>query len=146
MSPAGPLQQAVLSPLRQLRASPAGGMFSTPSDMAVFLTALADGRLVSRETLKALLLPRADPGGGRGTYGYGFNTGKIPPGRVGHGGGAPGVNAEIAFYPESGWQLIALSNSDPPVATRMITVLEQAIFAADTGAACAAALSSSMAR
>jgi CubicO group peptidase (beta-lactamase class C family) len=76
MSPGGPLKEAMLSPLRSLRASPAGGIFST----------------------------------------------------------------EIAFYPESGWQLIALSNRDPPVASRMITVLQKAIFASDTAAACTAVL------
>jgi D-alanyl-D-alanine carboxypeptidase len=140
MSPEGMLKKAVPSPLVQLRASPAGGFFSTPSDISVFLTALADGRLLSHATLTALLLPRADPGGGAGVYGYGFNVTIKPPGRVGHGGGAPGINAEVALYPETGWQLIALSNNDPPSASRMVTVLERTIFARDMGAACATAL------
>jgi CubicO group peptidase (beta-lactamase class C family) len=140
MSPEGMLKKAVPSPLIQQRASPAGGFFSTPSDISVFLTALADGRLVSHETLTALLLARADPGGGAGVYGYGFNVTIKPPGRVGHGGGAPGINAEVALYPETGWQLIALSNNDPPTASRMVTVLERAIFARDVKAACATAL------
>jgi D-alanyl-D-alanine carboxypeptidase len=140
MSPEGMLNEATLSPLRQQRTSPAGGAFSTPSDIAAFLTALSNGRLVSHETMTALLLPRSDPGGGAGVYGYGFNVRVKPPLRVGHGGGAPGVNAEIALYPESGWQLLALSNSDPPAASRMVTVLEKAIFASDTKTACTSAL------
>jgi CubicO group peptidase (beta-lactamase class C family) len=134
------LKKAVPSPLIQPRASPAGGLFSTPSDIAIFLTALADGRLVSHETLTALLLPRPDPGGGAEVYGYGFNVTIKPPGRVGHGGGAPGVNAEVALYPDTGWELIALSNNDPPIASRMVTVLERAVFARDVKAACSTAL------
>jgi D-alanyl-D-alanine carboxypeptidase len=140
MSPQGMLTKAMLSPLRQQWTSPAGGAFSTPSDISVFMTALSDGRLVSHETMMTLFLPRSDPGGGTGAYGYGFNVRVNPTLRVGHGGGAPGVNADIALYPESGWQLLALSNSDPPAASRMVTVLEKAIFAPDTQAACTSAL------
>jgi len=76
---------------------------------------------------------------GTGTYGFGFNVGATPL-RVGHGGGAPGVNAEIALYPDFGWQLIALANRDPPVASQMVTVLEKALFATDPESACANAL------
>jgi len=140
MSPEGMLEQVRPSPFRQLRASPAGGIFSTASDLSVFLSALTHGRLVSHATLSALLAPRSNPGGGPGTYGYGFDVRVKPILRVGHGGGAPGVNAEIALYPESGWQLIALSNYDPPVASRMVTVLESAVFAADPASACTRAL------
>lgn len=139
MSPDGPTTILQPSPMRHARASPAGGMFSTASDIAVFMSALAAGRLVSRETLETLLLPRVDPGGGPGTYGYGFNV-QVGPDRIGHGGGAPGVNAEIALYRDTGWQLIALSNRDPPVASRMIAVLEKALYAKDPPAACEAAL------
>jgi CubicO group peptidase (beta-lactamase class C family) len=140
MSPEGMLDKPRPSPFRQLRASPAGGIFSTASDLSVFLTVLTDGRLLSHATSTALLMPRTDPGGGPGTYGYGFNVRVKPTLRVGHGGGAPGVNAEIALYPESGWQLIALSNYDPPVASRMVTVLESVVAAADPAAACTMAL------
>jgi len=84
---------------------------------------LAANRLVKADILSVLFPPRPQP-----------------PARVGHNGGAPGVNAEIWFYPESGWQLIALANADPPVATRMAAVLESAMLAADPEAACTAAL------
>jgi CubicO group peptidase (beta-lactamase class C family) len=140
MSPEGPLDQPILSPLRQLRTSPAGGLFSTPSDVSAFLAGLMDGRLLRPDTLNAMLLPRPDPGGGAGTYGYGFKTDLQSPGRFGHGGGAPGANTEVVFYPASGWQLIALSNSDPPVASQMVAVMETVIFAPNTTEACAAAL------
>ena len=140
MSPQGMLKTAVLSPMGSVRASPAGGMFSTARDLAAFLTALRNGGLVSKQTLNALLEPRPNPDGGSGLYGFGFNVRAQEPRRVGHGGGAPGINAEIALYPESGAQLIALANNDPPGASRMVTVLEKAIFATDAGAACTTAL------
>jgi D-alanyl-D-alanine carboxypeptidase len=139
MSPEGQLQKARPAPV-QARASPAGGMFSTPSDLSLFLTALNTGQLVKRETVRTLLLGRPDPGGGGSVYGYGFNIRDNAPRRVGHGGGAPGANAEVALYPDSGRQLIALSNYDPPGATRMVTVLEKVLFAADPEPACPTAL------
>jgi CubicO group peptidase (beta-lactamase class C family) len=124
LAPDGALQDRPRpSPMQPRHASPAGGMFSTASDMARLLSALAANRLVKAETLAVLFPPRAHT-----------------PARVGHNGGAPGVNAEIWFYPESGWQLIALANADPPVATRMAVVLESALFAADPAAACTEAL------
>jgi D-alanyl-D-alanine carboxypeptidase len=128
MSPDGPLPTPQPSPFRDLRASPAGGMFSTTTDLATLLTALSGDRLLTRETAAALTQPRPDPGGGPGTYGYGFNVATVPRVRVGHGGGAPGINAEVALYPATGAQLIALSNRDPPAATRMVGALERAIF------------------
>jgi D-alanyl-D-alanine carboxypeptidase len=139
MSPEGPLPRLRPAPV-QGRASPAGGMFSTPSDLSLFETALMNEQLLKRETRSALLLARPDPGGGNAVYGYGFNVRDRLPHRVGHGGGAPGANAEVALYPDAGWQLIALSNNDPPAASRMVTVLEKVIFAADPKQACATAL------
>ena len=139
MSPEGPLEKTRPAPV-QAHPSPAGGMFSTPSDQSLFLTALTHGSLLKRETVSTLLVARADPGGGSGVYGYGFNVREQVPRRVGHGGGAPGANAEVALYPDSGRQLIALSNNDPPAASRMVTVLEKVIFAADPEESCATAL------
>ena len=140
MSPEGMLKDAQAVPPVFLRSSPAGGIYSTAEDISIFLSALNDNRLLTRETLSSLLMARVDPGGGDKLYGYGFNVRPDFPRRVGHGGGAPGINAEIALYPDSKTQIIALSNRDPPTATRMVTVLEKAIFAPEPKSACADAL------
>lgn len=140
MSPAGPLARPQPSPFRGQRASPAGGLVSTVDDMSRFVSALGDERLVRRATLERFFSPRPEPAGGLGQYGLGFNVRTSPRLRIGHGGGAPGVNAEVAAFPGSGWQLIALSNNDPPAATRLVQVLESAVFAADPQAACRAAI------
>jgi len=139
MSPEGKLDKPRPA-LGPVLASPAGGMFSTPSDLSRLLTAVFGGRLLSKATLAVLLTPRPDPAGGPGTFGYGFVIREKPTSKVGIGGGAPGVNADVAYFPESGWQLVALSNFDPPVATQMNRVLEQAVFSEDGPSACAAAL------
>jgi CubicO group peptidase (beta-lactamase class C family) len=137
MSPGGRLESPRPSPFAGQRASPAGGAISTSADISRFLTALQEGKLVSPATRDLLIAPRADPAGKPGTYGYGFTTRTSPHLRVGHGGGAPGINAEIALLPESGWQLIALSNNDPPAASRLLDTLESSVLAEDSAAACA---------
>lgn len=136
MSPAGRLDRPVPSPLQLKRASPAGGAFSTAADMSLFLSALSQGRLLSRQTMQTFLAPRQAPGGSPATYGYGFTLREKPVLRIGHGGGAPGVNAQIALYPDAGWQLIALSNEDPPAASRMVDLLENAVMTPGAESAC----------
>ena len=139
LSPEGRLDAPRPAPGPPL-ASPAGGMFSTPSDVSRLLTAVFDGRLLSKASLVVLLTPRPDPAGGLGTVGYGFVIREQPVVKVGIGGGAPGVNADIAYFPASGWQLVALANADPPAATQIDRVLEQTVLSPDVPAACAAAL------
>jgi CubicO group peptidase (beta-lactamase class C family) len=139
MSPAGPLEKPVLSPLRLSFASPAGGEVSTAADMARFLDALNNGRLVTAVTRTELFTPQSAKGGSA-QYGLGFAVTAGLPLKIGHGGGAPGINAEIALFPASGAKIVTLSNNDPPVASHLALVLERALFAADPAAACNSAL------
>jgi hypothetical protein len=62
---------------------------------------------------------KVDTGGG-GKYAYGFDE-TITQGlrSFGHGGGAPGINGDLRIYPQSGYVIAALSNRDPPAATRI---------------------------
>jgi D-alanyl-D-alanine carboxypeptidase len=140
MAPDGTHKEPLAVPRVFLRSSPAGGIYSTVEDLATFLTALNSGHLLRAKTLSELLTPRPDPSARDKLYAYGFNVRGEYPYRVGHGGGAPGMNAEIALYQESGRQIIALSNRDPPTATQMVTILEKVIFAQDPMAACEKAL------
>ena len=139
MSPDGRLDKARPAP-GPPRASPAGGIFSTPSDLSRLLSAVFGGRLLSQATLAVLLTPRPDPAGGPGTFGYGFVIRDKPTLKIGIGGGAPGVNADVGYFPGSGWQVVALSNFDPPGASQMGRVLEQAVSVEDASSACAAAI------
>jgi CubicO group peptidase (beta-lactamase class C family) len=139
MSPGGLMDKPALSPLRLAFASPAGGEVSTAADMARFLDALQSGRLVTATIRTELFTPQTTRSG-EANYGLGFNVTVGPPLKIGHGGGAPGINAEIALFPDSGWKVVMLSNYDPPIASHMASVLERAMFAKDKAAACNAAL------
>lgn len=97
------------------RGTPAGGGYSTATDLLNFAQALDSGRLLSRQMLDQATGDQHDG------YGYGFGVrGEGALRHYGHGGGAPGMNGELQIYPELGVVLVALSNLDPPVATRLV--------------------------
>jgi D-alanyl-D-alanine carboxypeptidase len=116
-------------------ATPAGGGYSSARDLARFANALRRHRLVSASTLKTMMTirsqPRSVPGrpsAERRGYGYGFGITETGSDTVvGHNGGAPGTNAEVAVSLRNGWSLVALSNIDPPAATNAMTFARQVI-------------------
>jgi CubicO group peptidase (beta-lactamase class C family) len=102
------------------RGTAAGGGYSTVRDLEAFAQALLSGKLLTQETLaKATKVHRNN-------YGLGFIVKGKEDGTVtwGHSGGAPGMNGELVVYPESGWVVVALSNLDPPVASKFIAYLD----------------------
>ena len=98
------------------RGTPAGGGYSTVGDLARFAVALREHRLLN-PTHTALLVSGKVPVGPGVQYAYGFID-RVVAGRrfVGHGGGAPGMNGELAFEPTGGYVVVVLSNLDPPAA------------------------------
>jgi hypothetical protein len=54
-------------------------------------------------------------------YAYGFEDkdGRGGKRAVGHGGGAPGMNANLDMYWDSGYTVIVLCNLDPPIAQQV---------------------------
>lgn len=108
------------------RSSPAGGAYSTAEDLVRFAAALLGNRLTRPETTAALLRGvgsplRPDPRGGEaGGYGFGFNLWEVNGVRfAGHGGGTPGVNAELSIDLASGTAIAAVSHYDPPSASQV---------------------------
>jgi D-alanyl-D-alanine carboxypeptidase len=98
------------------RGTAAGGGLSTTGDLARFAAALEDGTLLSKRLLAQATSAQAPEGG----YGYGFGVaGTGAQRRYGHGGGAPGMNAELMVVPETATVIVALSNLDPPVASQL---------------------------
>lgn len=101
------------------RGTSAGGGYSTAGDLVKFAQALQDGRLLSANSfaMAASEQIRTDHGG---AYGFGFEVddqdGVV---RIGHGGGAPGMNGDLRIYPNSGYIVVSLSNFDPPAAQRL---------------------------
>ena len=90
-----------------LRGGPAGGGYSTVGDLTRFAVALVEGKLVSRDAVRQLTTPKPElssPG-----YGYGFGieeNGRI----VGHGGGFPGISAQLDIFVGEDYTLAVLSN------------------------------------
>ena len=93
----------------------AGGGYSTVGDFFRFATALQSGKLVSQASLSQMTTPGINP-----RYGFGMVlNGQGATRSFGHSGGAPGQNGDLRIFPESGYVIVALSNLDPPAASRM---------------------------
>jgi CubicO group peptidase (beta-lactamase class C family) len=94
----------------------AGGGYSTVGDFFRFAEALQSGRLVSKASLAQMITP-----GLASSYGFGMSlAGEGALRSFGHAGGAPGQNGDLRVFPESGYVIVALSNLDPPVASRLV--------------------------
>jgi CubicO group peptidase (beta-lactamase class C family) len=93
-------------------AAPMGGGFSTADDLVRFADALTGNQLLTRPMTERVMngyVP-ADYGG---RDGYGFETRVVNRIRIlGHQGGAPGVSNQVDFYPDLGYVLVVLGNSD----------------------------------
>ncbi|HSK10972.1 MAG TPA: serine hydrolase [Vicinamibacterales bacterium] len=96
--------------------SPAGGAVSTAEDLLKFAEALRGGRLVSKATFEKMSRAHEKTPTG-GAYGYAMNVADIY-GRtvVGHGGGFPGVSAQLYIVLDTPYAAVVLSNQDPPAA------------------------------
>jgi D-alanyl-D-alanine carboxypeptidase len=98
------------------RGTSPGGGYTTAADLMAFAGALMSNKLLKAETLAEATRPQFTTGG----YGFGFQIGQPDEARTyGHGGGAPGMNAMLRVYPESGQSVIVLCNLDSPSASRM---------------------------
>jgi len=117
--PGGP--DAPLNPQALGRGMPAGGYFSTTTDLYRFAQALINDQLVSAETRSILTSPK--PGairtdrrtGAQSFYGYGFGISNDL-GSFGHSGGGAGVSTDFRVWPETGAVMITLFNLDPMLA------------------------------
>jgi CubicO group peptidase (beta-lactamase class C family) len=101
------------------RGTSAGGGYSTVEDLTRFASALSTEKLLNAHYTELLTTGKVDSGGG-GKYAYGFDETTVQGVRsFGHSGGAPGMNGDLRIYPQTGYVIAALSNLDPPAASRM---------------------------
>ena len=107
------------APTLPWRGTAAGGGYSTVGDFARFAVALQERRLLDSAHTDLLLAGKVAVGGA-GQYAYGFFD-RVVGGRrfVGHSGGAPGMNGDLAFEPDGGYVVVVLSNLDPPAAGQL---------------------------
>jgi hypothetical protein len=109
------------------RGTSAGGGFSTVGDFLKFAVALTSNKLLDEKHTQLLITGKVDSERPGSKYAYGFEDDVTTDGvrRIGHGGGAPGMNGRLSIYPASGYVVIGLSNFDPPAAeklTRFVSV------------------------
>lgn len=92
---------------------PAGGGYSTVEDLHRFGVALRDGRLLDGDRLDQLVRPRIAAGTAHWSLGLRVAS-RNGASWYGHGGAAPGVNADVAIYPQSDYRTVVLSNRGHP--------------------------------
>lgn len=99
------------------RADGAGGAWSTIDDLGRFLTALRTYRILDEKHTKLMLSPKAEAWKGR-NQGYGVWIESYPwmGLTIGGVGGEMGSNSEAWILPDSGYQVVVLSNFDPGAA------------------------------
>jgi D-alanyl-D-alanine carboxypeptidase len=101
----------------------AGGLVSTPSDLAIFIRALFAGELFAQPDTLAVMLDTTGTGGRR----YGLGIGYIPPAILGlgsmaeaawgHDGGIPGYVTGLTYVPDLDLVTVTMRNSEEPVDT-----------------------------
>jgi D-alanyl-D-alanine carboxypeptidase len=127
--PAGALRSA--ADTLPWRGTSAGGGYSTVGDLQKFANALLAHRLLDEQHTTLLLTGKVDTPRRGMRYAYGFEDAELPNGlhRVGHGGGAPGMNGVLAIYPEAGFTVVVLANRDPPAAMNMDRFIAERVVA-----------------
>lgn len=101
---------------RAIKGSPAGGGFSTVSDLHKFALALTKYKLLSKELTEEAYSEKTDYNSAF-WYGYGFSVSGEPSNRiVGHGGAYLGVDARLDIYLDKGFVIVILANQSNVVA------------------------------
>jgi CubicO group peptidase (beta-lactamase class C family) len=114
-------------PTLPLKGSSAGGGDSTAPDLLKFDQALRSHKLLNADLTNTVLTGKVETEGGE-KYAYGFEESHVDGRRiVGHGGGAPGMNANLDMYWDSGYTVVVLCNLDPPIAQQVNRYIRERI-------------------
>ena len=92
--------------------SPAGGGYASANDLLKFATALYDDTLIDKMQREEMTTFKVQQGPDEG-YAYLYADQRVNGRRfIGHNGGAPGINAEFSVFPDSGYTIVVLSNTN----------------------------------
>ncbi len=98
--------------MHAVKGGPAGGGYSTVEDLLAFDKALRNNKLMSEESFKLMSTGKTERGQ-EISYAYLIQDQTINGHRiVGHGGGAPGINAMLDMYMDSGHTVAVMANYD----------------------------------
>ena len=107
------------------RGSSAGCGYSTVHDLLRFAIALQANKLLNAQYTELLMAGRVETDHGT-HYGYGFETRTVNGlRRVGHSGGAIGMNGMFDIFPDVGYVILVLANLDPPAAGRISRLITE---------------------
>jgi CubicO group peptidase (beta-lactamase class C family) len=100
------------------RGTSAGGGYSTVGDLLKFVNALTSHELLDAHYTELLITGRVSTPRPGIKYALGFEDELTRDGVrcFGHGGGSPGMNGRLSFFPGSNYTVVALANLDPPAA------------------------------
>ncbi len=100
------------------RGTSAGGGYSTVGDLLRFADALSAHRLLNAKLTEAMTAGHVDTPRPGLRYAFGFEEETSADGvrRIGHGGGAPGMNGVLWIFPQTQTVVVVLANLDPPAA------------------------------
>lgn len=116
------------------RGTSAGGGYSTVGDLLKFANALMSNKLLDVQHTDLVTTGKVDAPRPGAKYAYGFEDEMTPSGarRIGHGGGAPGMNGILSIFPSSGYVIVVLANRDPPVAREIENFIGDRVFETGT--------------
>jgi D-alanyl-D-alanine carboxypeptidase len=118
MRPPGTQAWLPNEPTLPYRGTAAGGGYTTVADLMRFAAAVSSGRLLDAKHTALLTTGTVEALGGK--YAYGFVEHVTDGVRsFGHGGNAPGMDADLRIFPDSGYVVAVLANVDPPAAQRV---------------------------
>ncbi len=107
------------APTFELGMSPAGSMYATVTDLALFIAALfaggegRDGRILAPETLDTMWTPQFDEAGAATGRGIGFGITMLDGERqVGHGGAIYGFSTQLAALPDQRLGVVVATTRD----------------------------------
>jgi len=110
------------------KGGPAGGGFSTVEDLLRFDIALHNGTLLSKEYVDILTTGKVARIDRNMNYAYLFGDADHDGVRIiGHGGGAPGINSELAMLVDLGYTIAVMSNYDMG-ATPVVRKIEELLL------------------
>ena len=103
--------------MHAVKGGPAGGGYSTVEDLLAFATALKNHVLLNEAYTDTVITGKVETGPGD-KYAYLFGDKRENGHRiVGHGGGAPGINAMLDIYWDDGYTVAVMANYDRAAST-----------------------------